>query len=138
MNFKLTDRQREFAEQNHHILEDFLRYRHLPQEEFYDVVVFRFLRAVKQYDEREDLKAYSFKTVAKNHMRSALSGYFARKKREGTVLSLDYPLTDTLTLADVIPDKADMSEEICRKLSRRNYRLSHISPQPASIYKMAA
>ncbi len=138
MNFRLTDAQREFAERNHHILVNFLRYRNLPQEEFYDVVVFRFLLAVKQYDEREDLKAYSFKTIAVNHMRSALSGYYAKKKREGLVLSLDYPLSDTMTYADSIPDSRDMAEEVCRKLSRRNYRLSHISPKPAPIYKMAA
>ena len=138
MDFKLTDRQREFAEKNHYVLENFLEFRHLPKEEFYDVVVFRFLRAVKEYDEREDLKAYSFASIAKNHMRSALSCYYAKKKREGRVLSLDYMITDTLAFADIIPDDRDMSEEICQKLSRCNYRLSHISPMPVSLCDMAA
>lgn len=141
--FKLTEGQRRFAEDNHHILEDFLKYRNLPFDEFYDVVVFRFLLAVKQYDEREDLKQYSFSTIAKNHMRSALGNYFGKEKcrnEKVKVLSLDYPLPygTHLTLGDVIADKrVDVSEAVCRKLSRKNYRLSNISYSARSL-RMAA
>ena len=141
--FKLTERQKQFASDNHHVLEDFLRYRKLPYSEFYDVVVFRFLLAVKQYDEREDLKQYSFNTIAKNHMRSALGNYFKKQKRQMknvTLLSLDYPLADCehLTLGDTIADeRVNVCEDVCRKLSRENYRLLHIS-QPSTSLKMAA
>ena len=120
---RLTERQREFAEANYKVLEDFLKYRNLPMDEFYDVVVFRFLWAVKQYDEREDLKQYSFKTIAKHHMRSALENYFEQKQRKNKnyrVLSLDYPLASnpTLTLGDSIADeRVDVCEEVCEKLS---------------------
>ena len=57
---KLTEGQKRFAEEHHEVLESFLKYRSLPFDEYYDIVVFRFLRAVQQYDEREDLKKYSF------------------------------------------------------------------------------
>lgn len=57
---KLTEKQRQFAADNHYVLENFLRYRGLPMDEFYDVVIFRFLKAVQQYDEREDLQKYKF------------------------------------------------------------------------------
>ncbi len=119
---KLTDRQREFASANYKVMEDFLKYRGLPMDEFYDVVVFRVLRAVKQYDEREDPKRNSFSEIANNQMRAALSDYFARKERERQfrILSLDYPLaTDhNLTLGDTIADESvDVCEEVCEKLS---------------------
>ena len=51
-------------------------------DEFYDVVIFRFLKAVQQYDEREDLQKYKFSTIAEYAMRSAVSNYFAKKNAE--------------------------------------------------------
>lgn len=135
-DFQLNERQREFAARNHKVLEDFLKYRGLPHDEFYDVVVFRFLRAVKQYDERDDLKQYSFRTVADNHMRSALEGYFKklRKQREKMqMLSLDYPIYENskFMLRDVIADeRVNVCEEVCRKLSPESEQIQgllHIS-----------
>lgn len=132
---KLTEGQKRFAEEHHEVLENFLKYRSLPFDEYYDIVVFRFLRAVQQYDEREDLKKYSFETIAKNHMRSALGNYFRKKKGEKNkfvFLSLDYPLTESgLTLGDTIADDSvDICEEVCRKLSRtsKKCRLSYRYP----------
>ena len=89
---KLTEKQRQFAADNHYVLENFLRYRGLPMDEFYDVVIFRFLKAVQQYNERKDLQKYKFSTIAEYAMRSAISNYFAKKKRRGEkvdILSLD-------------------------------------------------
>ena len=145
-DFQLNERQREFAERNHKVLEDFLKYRGLPQDEFYDVVVFRFLRAVKQYDERDDLKQYSFRTIANNHMRSALGGHFKklRKQREKMqVLSLDCPISpnSNFTLSDIIADeKVDICEEVCQKLSPESKQIKgllHIS-QPVYSFACAA
>lgn len=79
---KLTEKQRKFAAEHHYVLEDFLRYRGLPMDKFYDVVVFRFLRAVQQYDECEDLQQYKFSTIANNAMRSALGNHFKQQKNE--------------------------------------------------------
>ena len=56
-------------------------------DEFYDVVIFRFMRAVKQYDERDDLKQYKFSTIANNAMRWALASHFGeeRSRNEGVM-----------------------------------------------------
>lgn len=145
-DFRLTERQRRFAEEHHYVLEDFLKYRGLPRNEFYDVVVFRFLRAVKQYDEREDLRKYTFHTIAKHHMRSALGNYFAHLKRQNKnvqVLSLDYPISrgSELTLGDFIADESvNICEDVCKKLSRspKRYRLLHISHPATASYKLSA
>ena len=78
LDCRLNERQKRFAEEHHGVIESFLRSRGLSVDEYYDVVIFRYLRAVKQYDERDDLKQYAFSTIANNHMRSAL-GHHVRK-----------------------------------------------------------
>lgn len=111
-------------------------------DEFYDVVIFRFLRAVQQYDEREDLQQYAFSTIANNAMRSALSNHFAKEKRRNKkvqILSLDYQFKDSgLTLGDVIEDESvNVCESVCEKLSRpiTRKRLLHRTPyKSANIY----
>ncbi len=90
---KLTGAQKEFAAENHGLVFDFLKSKGL-DDDFYDVVIFRFLRAVQLYDERPELRKYSFKTIAFNNMRSALGNHYkkqGRMKRNATVLSLDAP-----------------------------------------------
>ena len=146
MDFRLNERQKRFAEENHKVLEDFLKYRGLSQDEFYDVVVFRFLRAVKQYDEREDLRKYQFETIACNHMRSALSHYFRKQKREKenfNMLSLDYPMAGNpnITFGDCIADKrVNVCEEVCEKFSRESegHRVYHISNPKEAVYQLSA
>ena len=44
---RLTEEQSAFAEKHHHVVMDFLRRKRLPESEFYDVVIFRYLRAVQ-------------------------------------------------------------------------------------------
>ncbi len=129
---KLTENQRKFAEEHHSVLENFLKYRGLSFDEYYDVVVFRFLRAVQQYDEQEELRRYAFETIAKNHMKSALGNHFRKQKQmkqNVMLLSLDYPISESgLTFGDTIVDRSiDICEQVCRKLSRTNrrYRLLH-------------
>ena len=46
---RLTEEQSAFAEKHHHVVMDFLRRKRLPESEFYDVVIFRYLRAVQLY-----------------------------------------------------------------------------------------
>lgn len=143
MAISLNERQRKFAEEHHSVIEEFLNARKLPMDEFYDVVVFRFLNAVKQYDEREDLKQYAFATIANNHMRSALGNHFKKERQRMNgyrVLSLDYSFPNsTLTLADILADESvDVCEEVCEKLSRTpsGYELSHtysISPALSQV-----
>ena len=132
----LTEKQEQFLAEHHYLVEDYLKYRGLPMDEFYDVVIFRFMRAVKQYDERDDLKQYKFSTIANNAMRWALASHFGeeRSRNEGVqILSLDYQFNDSsLTLGDVIADeRVDICGSVCKKLSRpvvKRRRLLHTTP----------
>jgi RNA polymerase sigma factor (sigma-70 family) len=88
----LTDSQRKLAEENHGFVEKYLRIRGLDAGDYYDVVIFGYLRAVQRYDEQPELRKHSLRTIAYGGMRSALSNHFRslrRKKREATVYNLE-------------------------------------------------
>ena len=59
----MTQEERDFAEQHHNLVIDFLRYRRLPMDEFYDVVIFGYLSAVQQYI-RNPPMGVNFKAMA--------------------------------------------------------------------------
>lgn len=102
----LTAEERRFAEENHHIVDEFLRGRRLPKNEWYDVVIFRYLLSVKKWFQRPELHQWKFKAIAYRDMRSAVGN--ERKKRNNQIqtVSLDsiVPGTEDLRLIDVITE----------------------------------
>ena len=58
----LSDIQKDFAEENHGLVYAFLNAHSLDEEEFYDVVIFGYLRAVRRYFTEAGLKKYKFGT----------------------------------------------------------------------------
>lgn len=127
--YQLTESQRKFAEEQHSILEKFLQRKRLPFDEYYDVVVFRFLSAVQEFVELEDLSDEDFENLAVRHMQKALDNHFKKQKREQKCWSLDYQIPKSrMTFGDtIVSGHLDVCEQVCRKLSRTNqrYRLLH-------------
>lgn len=119
---KLTRTQQVFASRHHELVTEYLKNRRLPEDDFYDVVIFRYLKAVQNYLSDEVLRQYSFRTVAFRAMDSALSNHFKSMQDQrltAVVLSLDYPVnySGTLTLQDVLADRScNVCEEVCDKL----------------------
>lgn len=60
----LNDTQRIFAEKSHNLVYKFLHEKNLPASEYYDIVIFGYLRAVQRYLTDPNLAGYSFATVA--------------------------------------------------------------------------
>lgn len=93
----MTQEEREFAEQKHDLVIDFLRYRRLSVNDFYDIVIFGYLSAVQQYF-RNPPVGVDFKAMAFRAMKDAVlrdGEYHARAKRCGITVSLDdVELTD--------------------------------------------
>lgn len=87
----MTTEEREFAEQKHDLVTDFLRCKRLPMNDFYDVVIFGYLSAVQQYFRNPpagvEFKAMSFRAMKDSVLRD--SEYHARAKRSGITVSLD-------------------------------------------------
>lgn len=87
----MTQEEREFAEQNHNLVIDYLRCKRLPMDDFYDVVVFGYLSAVQQYF-RNPPAEVTFKVMAFRAMKDSVlreGEYYARAKRSGFTVGLD-------------------------------------------------
>ena len=55
-NLPLTEAESEFAAEHHSVIYGYLRKAGLPEDDFYDVVVFGYLRAVRKYLARPELQ----------------------------------------------------------------------------------
>ena len=92
-NKPLTQAQSDFATEHYHLIDKFLRIKGYPSDDFFDVVVFGFLRAVRRYSEREDLRQkYEFQTIAFRCMRDDIYKHYEyqnRAKRQGNTCLYD-------------------------------------------------
>ena len=106
----LTKEQRDFATKWHNLIYTFLHSKELPEEDYYDIVVFGFLRAVKEFfTDLELQKKYSFSTIAWRKMEDSLIDHYraqTRQKRHAYVVSL-HAYDGAYTLEEVLsaPDK---------------------------------
>lgn len=117
---RLTEEQSAFAEKHHHVVMDFLRRKRLPESEFYDVVIFRYLRAVQLYCINPQLRRCKFEAIAFKAMDWQMKSYWRKAyKTLDKTLSLDSQLAGGgLTLHEVIPaDGFDAGDEACDRLT---------------------
>ena len=87
----MTPEERKFAEQHHDLVIDFLRYKCLPMDNFYDIVIFGYLSAVQQYF-RDPPSGVKFKAMAFRAMKDSVlreGEYHSRAKRCGVTVSLE-------------------------------------------------
>ena len=109
----LTKEQQAFATDHHGLVYKFLNENHLPEDEFYDVVVFAYLKAVKDY----------FRTQE-------------RRKRNMEVLSIHVglypdgaPLEDTIPAHDPIMQQLEMDlllHELAGRVSKQQMDIVHL------------
>jgi hypothetical protein len=101
--------QQTFAEDHHSLIWAFLNKNKLPYNDYYDVVVFGYLRAVQQYCTRPDLRErYSFATIAWRKMKDDLAKHFKkenRPSRKAVLVFLDSPAfgDDVCSMHDIVP-----------------------------------
>jgi RNA polymerase sigma-70 factor (ECF subfamily) len=122
---KLSNEQREFAAENHYLVENFLKFRHLDRSEYYGIVAMGYIRAVRNYFNRTDLQQYRFSTIAVYTMKSDLFNYYrknSRKKRTANVISLEAPAFDVgvLTIAETVTAPGSVSDYIDFEILRNN------------------
>ena len=101
----LTKEQQTFATAHHSLVYKFLNENRLPEDEFYDVVIFGYLKAVRDYFSDLTAQQFTFSTIANRRMKFCLFDYFRtqeRRKRNMEVLSIHVglypdgaPLEDT-------------------------------------------
>lgn len=104
----MTREQQDFAASNHSLVFKFLNKKQLGEDEYYDIVIFGYLRAVQKYIQRPELHRYKFSTIAWSAMETDIKNYYEYKNRpmrKAVCCSLEQviPCTDDLLLGSVIP-----------------------------------
>lgn len=115
-DFTLTKEEQDFATEHHDLIMVHLAVNHLRFDDWYDVLVFGYLKAVRTWFHRPQVRKWAFATIAKVEMRSAMIKHLRdenRAKRRGVVISLDAPLKEdeTATLYGLIASGEDVEEQ---------------------------
>lgn len=116
----MTQYERDFAEKHHYLVKDFLRRKRLSPDDYYDVVIFRYLRTVQLYCNESRLRKWSFKTVANSAMEWAMKTHWKRYYNAPRPLSLNvaYTFTGRLPLTECIAsEEMDVCEQVTDTLS---------------------
>ena len=132
----LTKEQQKFAAEHHGLVYKFLNDNHLAEDEFYDVVIFAYLKAVKDFFQDESAQCYTFAAIAKHRMRLCTYDYFRaqnRYKRNAEILSIHLglypdgtPLEDTLAVQDELMQEFEMGQllhDLASRVSRQQINI---------------
>lgn len=109
---RLTDNERKFAEDNHKLIYSFLSSKGYSIEDYYNIVVFGYLKAVQVYSKRADLQEkYKFSVIAWKYMQSEIGNHFRtetaqKRATEESLLSLDADNDDTENLYNMVGGKS--------------------------------
>lgn len=135
----MTFEQNEFATIHHNLIYKFLNYYHLPEDEYYDIVVFGYLKAVNDYFAKEHLRSYSFATIAWKDMAKQLSNYYksqTRQKRKAYVISLqESPYSNGLPLEEILPAEDELMKQLETRLLLHDLA-ARISEQQMDIVRL--
>ena len=145
-----TTEEQHFAEENHSLVYAFLNEKKLPEEEYYDVVVFGYLRAVQEFCEKSKLHKYKFSTLAWKRMQHTLMDYYkyvSSPKRNAPIISLDEPIDredglcieDTISYDDFLlePREELLMHELARKLPSREMRIVRMKVCGCKMHEIA-
>ena len=79
----LTPIERQYAEENYHLILDFMKKSKLDAEEFFDIVILDFLLAVEKYLNDRELQAKcNFEAVSYMYMKNAVHRHFRKQKTQ--------------------------------------------------------
>lgn len=127
----LTKMEKRMTEENHNLVYSFLHKHRYSIEEFYNVVIFGYLRGIQVYNRREDLrKKYQLAFICEQYMRVEIGNYFRtensqKRKPMETIISLDSSYTETDSLYNLVGGKSaedelmesELIEELLENLS---------------------
>ena len=127
----LNDVEKRLSEEHHGLVYSFLHRHGYSIEEFYNICVFGYLKAIQIYNRREDLrKKYQFAFICEQYMRAEIKDHFrvqnAQKRTPTeTIISLDANHTETDNLYNLVDGKSvedelmesELLEELLENLS---------------------
>lgn len=138
--YRLSPEERCFASEHHENVKKFLSHYQLPEDEYYDVVIFGYLLAVQEYLGDPKLQKYSFKTIAWNQMHSALVDeyrYRNRQKRKAVTTAYREE-TAIKELNQFLPQRAISIEERLHDQEILHHLLSYLTPKEREVVQLKA
>ena len=145
-----TKEEQQFAEDNHDLVYAFLNEKKLSEDEYYDVVVFGYLRAVQEYCKNPVKYRNIFSTFAWKCMHNTLADhykYISSPKRCAMVISLDEPLdsedglciADTISYDDIISELREdlLMHELAKRLPAREMRIVKMKVRGDKMHEIA-
>jgi RNA polymerase sigma factor (sigma-70 family) len=109
---KLTDAQRQIAEDNHNLIYGFLWQNHLDVDEWYGIIAIGYLKAVLQWDsDRGKLSTFAFLTMKSAYVREI--NRRNRLMRKESCISIHSPICDgaNIEIGDLLPDPYDLADQ---------------------------
>lgn len=127
----LTEIEKRQAEEHHGLVYSFLHRHRYSIEEFYNIAIFGYLKAIQTYNRREDLKGkYQLAFICEQYMRAEIKDHFRvqnaqKRKPTETIVSLDANYTETDNLYNLVGGKSiedeliesELLEELLENLS---------------------
>lgn len=136
----LSIEEKKLATINHSLVYSFLHRHNYAIEDFYNVVIFGYLRSIQVYNRRKDIqKKYQLAFIAEQYMRAEIANYFrkessTKRKLTESVLSLDANYTETDNLYNLVGSKSAEVEVL--ESERFAELLEQFSNQQKDILKL--
>lgn len=149
--WRLTTEEQQFASENYGLVHSFLRRKKLDESDYFDIVIFGYLKAVRKYMNDPDLPRFAFSTIAWRKMGDCVyeyHQYLNRPKRRGVTISLESvnPKNKSLSLNDIISAPSTefidveielLMLEIASKLSERQMQILRLKMDGYGINEIA-
>lgn len=135
----LTHAEKKFASDHHNLVYEFLHAHHLAIDEFYDIVIFGYLNAVRTYLSRTDLQIYAFPTLGWKLMMQSLSDFHKeqtcqKRKSEMSSLRTD-AYANNFSLEETLPATDDLMQQLEVELLLHDLA-KHVSKQQMEIVRL--
>lgn len=147
----LTPEQRIFAAKHHDLVYRYLKENHLSKDEFYDVVIFGYIYAVRDYLTKPELQKYAFSTICWRAMSRCMSNYYKeqlRKLQDIEIISIhtaldkgDLPLEDTIPSADNLLQQIEIKllfHKLAKIFSKQQMEIIHLRNDGYALREIAS
>lgn len=147
----LTPQEQIFAAENHSLVYKFLNEKRLPFDEYYDVIIFGYIKAIHHFFTAPGLTAYAFSNIAWKGMQNSLYNYNrskSRQKRNAEELSLhtmsctdDLPFEDALPASDNYMQQLEFTlllHDLAKRVSKQQMNIVRMRSSGYNLHDIAA
>ena len=138
----LTETEKKQAEENHNLVYSFLHRHTYSIEDFYNVVIFGYLKGIQTYNRREDLRnKYQIAFICERYMSAEIGNYFRTKnaqkrKPAENMISLDADYAESENFYNCTCGKSADPESEIIGADLRMHLFEHLTKSQRKIAEM--